>query len=76
MYCVRKRFYTLQHVLKALKTQRIFRDISAENMQHTKKQYDLTLLEIDSCVKKIQSRTLHHMYKPNGSMFWLNYYKL
>lgn len=73
--CLRKRIFTLQLIYKAVTTQSIFKSINAETFNSLKKEIDVVQKQRVIRLQLIQKKTLNHIYKPMGRMFWKNYLK-
>jgi hypothetical protein len=75
-FCPRKRYLTLQHISKAISSQRIFKSIDVQSSVLVRREFKIAKKERLSLLKRIQKHTLQHMYKPNGKMFWRNFVHL
>ena len=73
--CLRKRIFTLQLIYKAVTTQSIFNKINSETFRYLKEEIEIAKKQRVIRLRVIQKKTLHHMYKPMGRMFWKNYLK-
>lgn len=69
----RERIFTLQLMMKAVSTQSIFKNVSSSTYNNLICFVSHSIRERNNRLKYIQKKTLQHMYKPHGSMFWKNY---
>lgn len=76
MCCIRKRIFTLELVLKAVLTQSIFKNIEMDTLKKLKLCVEDGRKQRIMRLRCIQKKTLNHMYKPKGSMFWKNFAQL
>ena len=74
--CPRRRILTIQILSKAVHTQSIFSNIDADAFEQLVNAVKSTQKERLQKLRKIQNKTLNHMYKPNGTMYWKNLHNL
>ena len=70
--CIRNHIFTLELALKAVLTQSIFKNIEKDTLKKLKSSVENAKKQRIMRLRFIQKKTLNHMYKPKGSMFWRN----